>query len=140
MPRELPDLPDHLRRSAYEARNGELAWRRGDALEVLEWLASRRIAVLGGELWEVLGDGRWQGMIPSREQDGTFVWGWSTTPTQRSDESWSDYVERARLQAIEALKSGRAEDQASLEVRPRLRYNLAYESREDQATAAPHDI
>jgi hypothetical protein len=49
------DIPESLAEQAFRATNGEFAGTRPQALEVVTILARRDVAILGGELWWVLG-------------------------------------------------------------------------------------
>jgi len=123
---ELSGLPEELQNSAYVAANGELAWPREDAKAAARWLASQGYGILGGEVWEILGNGRWQGMIRSLRGSIPFVWGWETKPSWEEGEPWSTYVKRGLDQAIDALERGLPESEAAIDIVPRLRYNLTY--------------
>ena len=120
-----------MRNSAYVAANGELAWPREDARAAARWLAAQGYGILGGEVWEILGNGRWQGGIRSATSAIPFIWGWETKPSWEETEPWSSYVKRGLEQALEALRHGHPESEAAVEIVPRLRYNLTY-AREDE--------
>jgi hypothetical protein len=46
----ISQLPERLRNAAYRANN-EYAWSRTDAVDVIDWLSSRNLPVVGVELW-----------------------------------------------------------------------------------------
>jgi hypothetical protein len=131
---ELSDLPDELRNSAYVAANGELAGPREDAKAAARWLVAQGYGILGGEVWEILGNGHWQGRIRSATGPIPFVWGWETEPGWDEAEPWSTDVKRGLEQAIEALERGLSGSEAAIEIVPRLRYNLTY----SRQNAFPH--
>jgi hypothetical protein len=123
---EFLALPDRLRGSAYVASNGELAWPRVEALEAAQWIAGKGLGILGGEVWQILGHGRWNGIIPSRGEPTPFVWGWTTEPGWAKGEPWATYVQRGLRHAVDALKNRHPEDNVSDSIKPLLRYNLTY--------------
>ncbi|MBJ7599478.1 MAG: hypothetical protein DLM67_18190 [Candidatus Nephthysia bennettiae] len=90
---EEPEPPEHLRRLAHVAGNGELLWPREAALEAVRWLAASGLAIWGGEVYA------------SR---GTFtavmVAEWRTEPAHDADEGWSRYVQRSLAQALDAIQ------------------------------------
>jgi hypothetical protein len=101
-------------------------------MEAAKWIASQDLGILGGEVWIILGEGRWTGMIATAEGGEPHVWHWETTPERTESEVWSEFVSRGLAQAIGALSSGEPEHIVSWDVKPRLRYNLTYVSERDK--------
>jgi hypothetical protein len=71
-----PLLPLDLRVKAYQAMNQELAWGKGEALEVIDLLSAGQIAILGGEVWIPTVPG------PTLPPPNLYVW--STEPKSLS--------------------------------------------------------
>jgi hypothetical protein len=94
---DLP-LPDHLQRAAFVVLNGERLWRADQAIEVAQWLASRRLGIMGGEIY-ARHDVGW----------GTFLRDWATEPMLGIGEGWFAYVERATNQARAVITDHRRE-------------------------------
>lgn len=90
----LSDLPDELRHSAYVAERRVGLAAREDAKAAARWLAAQGYGILGGEVWEILGNGHWQGGMRSATGPIPFVWGWETDPRWEEAEPWSVYVKR----------------------------------------------
>jgi hypothetical protein len=97
------DIPESRTEQAFRATNGEFAWTRAQALEVVPILAGRDVAILGGELWWVLGPaGDWSGMIP-QENGPDAVYAWETH--RLPDESWLSFVQRCASETLAAVKT-----------------------------------
>jgi len=94
----VAELPADLRAAMRRAGNGEPAFRPGHALEVVAWLLDRGRPVLGGEIYEQVGDVEW----------GTYRTAWETTPPRRPGEGWDVYGARACEQARDAIAPWRA--------------------------------
>jgi hypothetical protein len=103
------DVPPALGASAFIVKNGERLWPVRESIELVEWLAQHRLAVLGCEVYQRHEIG-W----------GTYSREWSTTP-RAAGESWDRFVERARSAAIDFLH----QDLAANETPPPL-YFLAF--------------
>jgi hypothetical protein len=118
-------LPESVTAVAYRAVNGELAWRRADLPLALAAVAESGQAVLGGEVWVAVGEGRWLGLIPDAHGGPPGVWHWNTTP--RADgEGWLKYCRRAAEESALAVARMRVEEESDPAVRGRLFFNLTF--------------
>jgi hypothetical protein len=118
-------LPEPVTAVAYRASNGELAWRRHDLPTALAAVAASGQAVLGGEVWVALGNGRWHGLIPDRHGGPDGVWHWSTTP-RAATEGWQEYCNRVAADSAQVVAAMRVEEESAPAVRESLRFNLTY--------------
>ena len=84
------DLPPHLLAVAFRAGR-ELAWPREEAIEVIDWLARQGRAVEGVEVWLPAGAGP--------EIPFPLMYVWQVDPARVEEESWADFVVRAKEQA-----------------------------------------
>jgi hypothetical protein len=127
----MTQLPDEMIARAFRASNGELAWKRSDALQVVAAMADAGIGILGGEAWAPLEDGRIY--VGARLTVGSVTgpYNWETDPAwQQGSESWSDFCRRAARQSEAVLSEAEVfEAGVDPELRPRIRYNLAYVTR-----------
>lgn len=89
----LDRLPAELRTAAWSAGNGELAWPADQVEAAARWCAAHRLAVVGGEIYEVLPGTQW----------GSFRQDWLVTPAWRPGEDWPDFVRRALAALTDAL-------------------------------------
>lgn len=121
----MASLPESIITIAYRATNGELAWRRVDMLAVLSGIAASGQAVLGGEVWIALGDGRWHGLIPDLHGGPPSVWHWETA-SRSAGEAWPAYCGRAAEESAGVVGRMRVEEASPPEVRPRLFFSLTY--------------
>lgn len=83
------DIPSRLLSVAFRAGK-ELAWPRQEALDMIDLLALRGLAVLGVEIWIPAGSGP--------EIPGPFIYTWEVQP-KAEGETWSAFVARAEEQA-----------------------------------------
>ena len=88
-------IPDDLLAGAYFAQNGEPAWARNDALNVIAWATTSCIPVLGVEIWIPTTPGP---TIPT-----PFIY--TFEPTQVQGESKSQLGDRANGEAAEYVRS-----------------------------------
>jgi hypothetical protein len=123
------DIPESLTEQAFRATNGEFAWTQAQALEVVPILAGRDVAILGGELWWVLGPaGDWSGMIP-QENGPDAVYAWETH--RLPDESWLAFVRRCASETLAAVKSLPRPGELPSNLPGRILYNLTWVSESD---------
>jgi hypothetical protein len=118
-------LPEPITAAAYRASNGELAWRRSDIPAALSAIAASGQAVLGGEVWIAVGEGRWHGMVPDRLGGLPGVWHWDTAP-RAAGESWPVYCRRAAEESARAVTELRVEEESDPAVWSRLFFNLTF--------------
>jgi hypothetical protein len=83
---EFRNLPVKLIASAFLDKAGEPAWCKKDALQVIECLTRRNLAIVGGEVWLATRKGP---VIPS---PGIYTW---TCPEVDYKETWSGFLDRA---------------------------------------------
>jgi hypothetical protein len=76
-------LPESVLWKAYEV-NSEYAWRPEDLSMVADALRVKRLAVLGGEMWQKSDQG---------PVIGPEIYQWTAEPKSK-DENWDGYVER----------------------------------------------
>jgi hypothetical protein len=135
---ESGEVPAELLASAHRRPTGELAWRRDDAIEAVQRLSSAGFAVLGGELWILVGGTTvWAG-VPADKEHPAGVYTWSTTPGwTRQTESWQEFCARAAAHSLAVLRGEdpNSVDPAAVEARIRsgragadadIRYNLTF--------------
>jgi hypothetical protein len=118
-------LPEPVTAVAYRAANGELAWRRAELPAALLAIAEAGLAVLGGEVWLAVGDGRWDGLIPDACGGLPGVWHWDTAP-RLAGESWLAFCHRAAEESARAVAEMRVEEESDPAVWDRLYFNLTY--------------
>lgn len=124
---ELPLIPEDLVRRAYRSGNGELAWIREDTILATEALAAQHYAVWGGEVWLLLDDGNWTGVIPTAVTGPSNIYTWSVEPSQwEFTETWQEYCNRLAKYTVNMLRTIDAEDRTFPELKHRIRYNLGY--------------
>ena len=121
----MEELPESIIAVAYRASTGELAWRRADIPAALSAIAASGQAVLGGEVWVAVGDGRWHGLVPDKHGGPPGVWHWDTAP-RAAGESWPAYCARAAEESAQAVAGLRIEEESDPSVRDRLFFNLTY--------------
>ncbi|MCE9604945.1 MAG: hypothetical protein K8U03_08595 [Planctomycetia bacterium] len=110
---------------AFVAANGEFAWRRQDIEPVLDAIRDSGRATLGGEVWLIIGEHSWDGLIPSLDDSPPGVWHWETKPRSTS-ESWQQYCARTATESLEAVREMRVEQETPFELIDRLRFNVTY--------------
>lgn len=122
-------LPADLITRAFSASNGELAWRRDDAIRAAQLIASSGLAILGGEVWLIGENGKWQGLIPERAGGPAGVWTWVPDPSgRRDDETWEDFCRRCLHYTLCMLETIEVEESADSSCLSKIRYNLTYVS------------
>ena len=121
----MSQLPSHITSVAYRASNGELAWKRADIPAAVASIAASGMAILGGEVWVALGNGRWHGIVPSRDDPRGGVWHWDTNP-RAEGESWQAYCDRTASESAGVVAAMSVEEEAHPSVVDRLWYNLMY--------------
>ena len=114
-------FPPDLEQEAFRADNGEFGWTRAQIPLVVDILRSRRIGILGGELW-------WDhegihGVIPQRHC-APAVYCWETN--RLSGESWEHFVERGSSDALAAVERWPAPDDLPPDLPGRILYNLTW--------------
>ena len=119
-------FPSDLEQNAFRSRNGEFGWTRAQIPLVVSTLRSKKLAILGGELWWVR-DGRedCSGLIPQRH-GAPAVYSWETK--RELNESWAHFVERGASESIAAV--GRWPDPMELpaDTTGHILYNLTWVS------------
>lgn len=127
---EEEQVPPEWRSRAFVARNGELAWKRDDALEVLSVLVDRGLAILGGEVWAVTATGQIWGALP-QEADGVgAVYHWETSPSWvPRAETWLEFCERGASVSARAIRNLPPEGEVRTDLRSILYYNLTFVTR-----------
>lgn len=118
-------FPESITRVAYRSRGDELAWRREDVPAALAAIAASGHAVLGGEVWVVLGGGRWTGLVPDRDGGPDGAWTWDTKP-RRQGEPWQDYCDRTARDSEQVVADFQAEAGAAPSVLGKLYFNFTY--------------
>ena len=87
------------------------------------------MAILGGELWWVLGDaGGWSGTIP-QENGPDAVYAWETK--RLPGESWSAFVQRCASETQAAVKDLPRSGELPSNLPGRILYNLTWVSERD---------
>lgn len=86
-------MPMRLRMAAWSAGNGEPAWPADRAEAAARWCAAQRLAVVGGEIYEVLPGTQW----------GSFRQDWLVTPLWLPGEPWREFVRRCLGAVSDAL-------------------------------------
>jgi hypothetical protein len=120
----LPLAPDATS-AAFVASNGELAWDREDVEPALAAIRDSGQAILGGEVWLIVGPGSWNGLIPRLDGSPPTVWHWETEPRSTS-ESWQHYCERTAEESMNAVRDMPVEQATPPELIDRLRFNVTY--------------
>lgn len=128
----IPDLPAELLRRAYRTPSGELAWRHPDAAQVIAALAAARYAILGGEAWVILPDGRLYGQIPQADGGPLGVYAWSVKRGWQPDmETWEEFCQRAAGESLATWRTMHVEADIIPELRPHVWLNITFSSRDD---------
>ena len=113
------DLEASAHRSARE-----YAWRRAEALRAVLELAGSGRAILGGELWLVLGS-EIHGSLPQRSgPPAAYHW----ESKREASESWRDFVSRSCAESLEAINDLPAEGEIQLPAGAEIYYNLTWAS------------
>src|SRR5690349_20248358 len=96
----MTQIPHELIARAFQADNGEFAWTREDALEVVAFMAEASIGILGGEAWAVPKDGTIYAGIATVAGKAPAVYAWTTEPEWRQEsETWPAFCQRAAQQS-----------------------------------------
>ncbi len=110
----FPEVPAVLLAKA-RVLAGETAWRANDAVDVIDHLASKGVAVVGVELW--------------REDEGAPRWIASSDYELKAGTSASDYVTQSKNAAVAFVQR--------FSERPDALFNLTWET--DPATGSDQD-
>jgi len=122
-------LPHDLETSAH--RSGEeYGWQRIDALRAVDAVTTAGLAVLGGEVWLVVGDSIW-GVVPQR-CGAPAIQHWSCE--RRGDEAWAAYASRSATEGRQAISSIPDLSSAVLPERALVYYNLTWASESEWST------
>jgi hypothetical protein len=124
---EENQLPERIRKLAYQSENGELAWKREDILQVVSILSELDIAVLGGEIWAI-DNGNIYGALPLKNGN-TSVFHWSID--KQTSEDWNSFVKRSIDNTLKAIKGLIPEKDVKTELVNNLYYNLTLCSKEN---------
>lgn len=118
---------ESLESSAF--RSGEeYAWQRADALRAVESIAAAELAILGGEVWLVVGD-TIQAAVPQVE-GATAIEHWVCD--RLKGEAWHAYVSRSALDAGEAIRNIPNLSRAVLPDQAIVYYNIVWASEAEQ--------
>lgn len=120
--KEEDQLSKGIQKIAYQANNGELAWKKGDIPQVVKKLSKLNIAILGGEVWAI--DNKTiYGILPLK--DGvSSVFHWSTE--REKNEEWNQFVKRSIQETITAVNNLNPEDEVREDIADKLYYNLTF--------------
>jgi hypothetical protein len=77
------------------AGNGEIFWFGDRAAEAARWLAGRKLAIVGGEMY-----------LRHRVVWATYLGAWTLEPPREPHESWESWVERGLERALAAVAEG----------------------------------
>ncbi len=88
-------IPGSLLARAFLSQNGEAAWGKDDALQVLAWAAASQIPILGVEVWIPTTPGP---TIPT-----PFIY--TFEPKYAAGEPHSEFIARANREAAEYVRS-----------------------------------
>ncbi|MEA2681972.1 MAG: hypothetical protein QOK05_300 [Chloroflexota bacterium] len=91
--------PEHIRRLAHVAGNGELLWPHLAAVQAANWMAQAGLAIWGGEVYS-----------PRGPFTAVMVDEWRTIPERGEDEDWLTYVRRGQAQALRAIEAHSTSD------------------------------
>ena len=143
------NAPAELQVTMLKAANGELAWPIGEAGAAVSWIASKGLAILGGEAW-LVGPAPGIADLPplGRDDAGHVIFGFipfvgSSTPAVRGwrvedkqpHEEWDGFVARCQRESLAALaKEAEAiQREVPAATRDQLRYNLTFTSKDAYA-------
>ena len=121
----MRDLPYALTTLAFQASNGELAWRRADIASAVIAMRDSQKAILAGEIWLVGVDGTWTGLIPDRSGGPSGIHGWVSEPRMES-ESWKEYCDRTLEVSLHALHEINVEQETLPELAGLIWFNVSY--------------
>jgi hypothetical protein len=110
---------------AFVAANGELAWHRRDIGPAVSRIRDAGQAILGGEVWLIIGQDTWDGLIPQRAGGPPVIYSWETPPRSLS-ESWRDYCHRTAAESIHVIGLMTVESDISPDLADKLRFNITY--------------
>lgn len=130
------EFSDKILERAIESFNGELAWRRNDVIHAIKELIENNYAILGGDVWSVVGcesslpkltqidsEKIGVGIIKGKEgQDYVFNW----YSVKEQTESWDEYVIRSKKETIDSINQMNAEEYVQKELIDTIFYNLVY--------------
>jgi hypothetical protein len=117
---------DSLESSAF-CSGEEYAWQRADALRAVESIAAAELAMLGGEVWLVVGD-TIQAAVP-QVAGATAIEHWVCD--RREGEAWHAYVARSAREASEAIRNIPDLSRAVLPDQAIVYYNIVWASEAD---------
>jgi hypothetical protein len=118
-------FPPELERDAFRADDGEFGWTRVEIPMVVDFLRSRGLAILGGELWWVRDGAADWSLVPQRHGPPA-VYSWETN--RRFGESWPDFVERGANDALAAVERFPKPGDLPPALAGRILYNLTWVS------------
>ena len=121
----MRDLPNSITAGVFRSANAELGWRRDEIEQALLAIRDNEQAVLGGEVWLIVGPNQWHGLIPDRSGGVPGVWTWNTLP-RSSTESWRAYCERTVNESLDAVRQMKVEEETLAELADQLRFNATY--------------
>ena len=120
----MRQLPARITAAAFQASNGEYAWRRSNIVEALQAIAQSNQAILGGEVWAIVG-GRIMGLIPSALDEPPGVWHWETAARQ-PNEAWPEYCRRTARESIATVEAMQVAKEARVDLREHLFFNVTF--------------
>jgi hypothetical protein len=118
-------FPPELERNAFRADNGEYGWTRAQIPQVVNILRSRRMAILGGELWWVKdGSTSWDLITQRDGRRAVYTWAGDRIP----GEPWPDFVERGAADALAHVELWPTDDDLLPNLEGRILCNLCWVS------------
>lgn len=120
----VEELPQVLRDTGFTGSHGELAWDPDQAIEVAQWLAETRQAVISGDALGWCVDGSAREDISSADPDRRLVTGWDVRG-QITGEQWQEYCRFCLDSAVLALSDPITPDEVAEEV-VAVRYRLSW--------------
>jgi hypothetical protein len=128
-------IPKRLESEAFRAPNGEFAWTRNQARELVPILAAHQTAVLGGELWWVAGNPPDLSATIPQAEGPSAVYAWETR--RQADERWLQFVDRCAVETLSAIMELPREGELPSNVQGRVLYNLTWATEKDYDNHGP---
>ena len=123
--RRMRDLPPAITSKAFRA-GSEYAWRRQDVRDAIEAIVRSGQAVLGWEVWRLVGErGVTHFLPPASPGAPPGIWA-ADTVARNSTETWADYCARSGRAALEQIERAPVEASLPAEMVDCIRFNLCY--------------
>jgi hypothetical protein len=116
-------LLDTLFLNAFQASNGDYAWRRADLHNALESLSDGHYAIVSGEVWVVEGN-LFCPLSPART-GGWALLAWEV-PQREDHEAWDHFAHRTVEESLRAIHNLNPEETVPQDMADKLYYHICF--------------